>query len=315
MASTRNFCEGILCTLRGFSSKIFGKSLEDEEIAQKLLEEVFDHDSYPIFHVRPTACHAISLSTHRMLVWFAEFSSDVHFCRIWYGLPSSLSDSSTKSTLQHLMISLDQEVALLERILEKSVKEGLSAGSDSANGLTLIRLYQRCRNYESLFQSAVRLIDSYCSDRNERRQVKLIQRRHPYLGFVGFYSEFELLERKANVAFDLDRALLINVNSNPAASSSSTFTSLKSQVRGRSAVARTTSFSASYAHKDNPPSLRLYLPAPLPPLSALFVHRLHPLITRDILAFVLQYSAQHALAAQAGSLYAQSLSADVEASG
>jgi hypothetical protein len=137
-----------------------------------------------------------------MMQWFADLSSDIHFCRLWQACSEGELDGPIANSLQNLLITLDQELTLLERKYEQ-LFAGDSYGVKHTE-FSVLRLYQTFRTYSPLFTSILRMLETAISDRKFRRKLRRAKKpaSHAYFGMIGIQSEFDLLQRKSYLAVD-----------------------------------------------------------------------------------------------------------------
>jgi hypothetical protein len=215
----------------------------------------FKYRQNPIFHVKSVLEFPLSASLRKMLHWFAVLCSDIHFCRMWYISNCVTLNSPFTTTIQDLMISLDQDLTIWERKLVHGSQE-----------LSMLRLYHTFRKYSSLFLSIVKMVESYISDNKHRKRCKSKPMRHPYRNFIGILSEIEILQNKASYAFDLDNILLNRT--------------------------KTMKLSVGETRSDMNMSLRLLLPSCQQPLFCHFIRNMLPVTLEFVLSHVFECTTQ-----------------------
>lgn len=191
----------VFLSLRGFSSESFGKTLTDGEIDRKLRKGAFKNRSCPIFYVK-SCSQQWGAAQRGMMQWFADLSSDIHFCRLWQACSEGELDGPIANSLQNLLITLDQELTLLERRYEQRFAG--DGHSVRCTDFSVLMLYQKFRTYSPLFTSILRMVETAVSDRNFRRKLRRAKKpaSHAYFGMIGIQSEFDLLQRKSYLAVD-----------------------------------------------------------------------------------------------------------------
>lgn len=122
----------------------------------------------PIFQFNFTAVQLSLLPNHgksyqTIVSWFAKLASSIHICRIWatnYCGTETPDVSSVKATVNELLLSIEQEVCLLDaKISGKYSNQSSQHGIRVNTGkMTLIQLFNICKPWESLIQSTLSMI-------------------------------------------------------------------------------------------------------------------------------------------------------------